>query len=87
MLTAAILVAGVKSNPALKEVFHWKILDFDFPDEAARKNALATGQFIPENNLPLGVEIWKDKLFITVPRWKSGIPASLTYVDLAGNQH
>jgi len=75
-------MAGGYANPALKEMFHWKQLDFHYPDEAAKKLAVSSGEFVVENNLPLGVEVWKNKLFVTVPRWKSGIPASLNYIDL-----
>lgn len=83
----AVVIAGVSANPALKEAFHWKQLDFEYPDEASRKAALASGEFVVENNLPLGVEAWKNKLFVTVPRWKSGIPASLTYIDINGKAY
>ncbi|XP_050514591.1 protein yellow isoform X2 [Diabrotica virgifera virgifera] len=66
----------------LQEHFQWNILDYEFPTEAIRRNALLTGRFKPENNLPVGMEIWQDKLFISVPRWKEGIPATLNYVPL-----
>lgn len=38
--------------------------------------------FIPQNNLPLGIAIWRDRLFVTMPRWKDGVPASLTSLPL-----
>ncbi|XP_072396946.1 protein yellow isoform X2 [Diabrotica undecimpunctata] len=66
----------------LQEHFQWNILDYEFPTEAIRRNALLTGRFKPENNLPVGIEIWQDKLFVSVPRWKEGIPATLNYVPL-----
>lgn len=58
----------------LQERFSWKALDFAFPDERTRQVALQTGGFIPENNLPVGIELWGDKLFVTVPRWRAGRP-------------
>ncbi|KAG8267511.1 hypothetical protein J6590_050076 [Homalodisca vitripennis] len=70
------------ADAVLKQVFHWRKLDFQYPDEASRNAAISSGEFVPENNLPLGLEVWKEKLFITIPRWKSGIPASLTYLDV-----
>lgn len=30
----------------------------------------------------MGANVWKNKLFITVPRRRSGIPSSLNYVPL-----
>ncbi|KAF7280602.1 hypothetical protein GWI33_005701 [Rhynchophorus ferrugineus] len=34
------------------------------------------------NNIPMGANVWKDKLFVTVPRRRSGIPSTLNYVPL-----
>uniref|UniRef100_A0A1A9WET6 Protein yellow n=1 Tax=Glossina brevipalpis TaxID=37001 RepID=A0A1A9WET6_9MUSC len=66
----------------LIEKFSWKQTEFDWPNPEAKQKAIESGQYIVENNLPLGVERWQNKLFITVPRWKSGVAASLNYVDL-----
>ena len=37
-----------------------------------------------EDNLPLGLEVAGDRLFITVPRWKRGVVASLNYIKING---
>lgn len=56
------------SAARLEERFAWKQVEFDWPDSAAEQEAIANGQYIKEHNLPLGVERWQNKLFITVPR-------------------
>ncbi|KAI4456295.1 protein yellow-related [Holotrichia oblita] len=66
----------------LRVAFHWKQLDFNYPSDDERQEAIRKGVFVPENNLPLGLEVYGDRLFVTVPRWKSGVPASLTYIKL-----
>ncbi|XP_030753269.1 protein yellow [Sitophilus oryzae] len=66
----------------LEEVFAWKELTFDWPNEDAKNAAIKDGEYVPENNLPLGLDRWKNKLFVTVPRWKNGVAASLAYVPL-----
>jgi hypothetical protein len=71
-------------NTKLEEVFHWNLVDFDYPDDTSRSKSIKSKQFIPENNLPLGLDVWKDKLFVTVPRWKPGVPSTLNYVSLRG---
>jgi hypothetical protein len=63
-------------------MFEWKELDFAYPSSRARQEAIESQSFIPSNNVPVGLEVWKNKLFITVPRWKRGVPASLAYVYL-----
>lgn len=57
-------VFGVK----LKEKFKWREVSFAWPSEDAKVAALNSGKYIVHNNLPLGLERWRDKLFITVPR-------------------
>ena len=76
------LVCCALANNPLKEVYSWKQVDFEYPDESARQEAIRSKEFIPENNLPLGIERWKNKLFVTFPRWKDGTAATLTYLDL-----
>lgn len=66
----------------LQEFFEWNIIDFEYPTDSHRTNAILTGKFKPENALPVGIEIWHDKMFISVPRWREGIPATLNYVPL-----
>ncbi|KAF5308060.1 hypothetical protein FQR65_LT06435 [Abscondita terminalis] len=66
----------------LRVAFQWKQVDFDYPSNETRQEAVNSREFVPENNLPLGLEVYQDRLFITVPRWKSGVPASLTYIKL-----
>lgn len=34
-------------------------------------------KFIPGNAVPLGIDIYDKRLFITTPRWKDGVPASI----------
>lgn len=70
-----------RSNP-FQTVFAWKGIDFLYPTQAAHARAIATGDFVPENNLPLGLGRSKDRLFVTLPRWKNGVPASLAWLPL-----
>jgi hypothetical protein len=75
-------VAAASLGP-FEELYAWKQLDFQFPNAAAREAAIASGDLIQKNNLPVGIEVWEDKLFVTVPRWKKGVPANLNYISLS----
>ncbi|GLV41824.1 yellow-b [Carabus blaptoides fortunei] len=66
----------------LRVAYEWKQVDYEFPTPEARQEAIDSREFIPENNLPLGLEVHGDRIFVTVPRWKSGVAASLTYFYL-----
>ncbi|KAH0954658.1 hypothetical protein HN011_004597 [Eciton burchellii] len=67
-------------GPAMELIYAWSTLDFEFDNIEARDNAIFEGTYIAENNLPLGLEVWHDKVFITLPKWKTGIPATLATV-------
>lgn len=64
-----IFAIGCASARKLEEKFSWKELDFAWPSEEAKQEALRSGKYIVNHNLPLGLDVWNDKLFITVPRW------------------
>ncbi|XP_067005600.2 dopaminechrome tautomerase [Anabrus simplex] len=69
-----------KSQSRLKELYSWRQIDFVFPSDSTRQAALTSGAYIPENNLPLGLEIWGDRIFVSLPKWKPGIPATLATI-------
>lgn len=80
----SLLLTAVHANDNLRVAYHWKQVDFNYPSAAARANAISSGSFIPENVIPVGLEVYKTRLFLTLPRWKTGVPASLVYIDMAG---
>ncbi|XP_003701307.1 yellow-f [Megachile rotundata] len=57
----------------------WNYVDFNFANESVRNALISCGEYIPENNMPLGMQVWNDKIFITVPRWKKGVISNLNY--------
>ncbi|XP_057331641.1 protein yellow-like isoform X2 [Microplitis mediator] len=65
---------------AMELIYAWKTVDYEFASDVAREQALLEKSFIPENNMPLGIEFWRDKVFITLPKWRPGVPATLTTV-------
>jgi hypothetical protein len=66
----------------LQERYSWNQLDFAFPNQRLKEQAISSGDYIPRNALPVGVEHWGNRLFVTVPRWRDGIPATLTYINM-----
>ncbi|XP_015591221.1 protein yellow isoform X2 [Cephus cinctus] len=69
------------AGPSMELVFSWDMVDFEFGSKEARRRAIFEGEYIPENCLPLGLELWRDKVFVTLPRWKEGIPVTLATVS------
>lgn len=74
-----------RNNP-FNIVYEWRQLDFEYPTFSQRQQAILSGDFIPSNNLPLGVDRWRNRLFITMPRWRNGVPASLASLPLPARE-
>ncbi|KAL1494199.1 hypothetical protein ABEB36_009833 [Hypothenemus hampei] len=85
LLIAIMIFAPLTANK-LNISYQWKILDFDFGSVEKRQAAIQEKSFVPENNLPLGLEVYKTRIFVTVPRWKFGVAASLAYFDRTNAQ-
>ncbi|CAO1372215.1 unnamed protein product [Diamesa hyperborea] len=80
-----LCVTAVAANDNLRVAYQWKQMDFEYPNIDTRQAAIQDKSFIQENIIPVGLEVYKDRLFITLPRWKTGVPASLAYIDLNDN--
>lgn len=69
LLSLVLLGSSIgRSRETLTEKFAWKALDFSWPSEEVKEAAIRDGSFIQDNNLPLAFDVWKDKIFVTVPR-------------------
>ncbi|CAO1438219.1 unnamed protein product [Diamesa tonsa] len=80
LVSCVVLICGLGvESKKLDEKYSWKELEFSWPSEAAKQEAITSGKYVQKNNLPLGVEVWKNKVFLTVPRWKTGVASSLNY--------
>lgn len=83
-LLSVVSLLAVVTADHLKVDYQWKQIDFEYPSEVERQTAIKSKNFIQENVIPVGLEVYKNRLFLTLPRWKLGVPASLAYIDLEG---
>jgi hypothetical protein len=72
-----LLCISIAGANILVEKFAWKELEFAWPSDEAKQTAIREGNFIPSNNLPLAFDVWRDKMFLTVPRCESNNSISL----------
>lgn len=80
------LLSNVHSAIPLQGKYSWNTVDFTFPSPEARQEAIDAGKFIPVNNLPLGIETYKGRTFVTLPKWKPGIPATLAVIPAGSGE-
>ncbi|XP_058980702.1 protein yellow [Musca domestica] len=85
LLTLAFVATTIEANDNLRVAYEWKEMDFKYANSELRWQAIENFEFKPENVIPFGIEIYKTRLFVTLPRWREGVPASLAYLDLNDN--
>ncbi|BFZ25280.1 hypothetical protein BsWGS_28319 [Bradybaena similaris] len=91
-----LLVAAAVTAPAFAQTFgeahlmyDWRTLEFVWPSEAEKSEAIRNGSFVPERNLLAGIKVYKNNVFLTIPRWTwtSGHPITLAKVVTVEGQH
>lgn len=56
----------------------WSQLDFDWDEQHNKTEYLESQLFIPSNNALAGINVDSNQnVYLTVPRWKSGVPGTL----------
>jgi sugar lactone lactonase YvrE len=67
-------------------LFEWTSLDYTWSSTAERDQAIANSDFIVENCALTSVKYWQDTYYVTVPRWREGVPATLNKVVVVNGQ-
>jgi hypothetical protein len=57
VLLLLCLTISCASTKKLEEKYSWKQIQYDWPSEEIKQEAIKSGAYIEENNLPLGVEV------------------------------
>lgn len=78
------LVLGHGDHGDAEALFRWKTIEYDWPSRVAKETALTDRSFIPLNNAINGIRIYNDRIFVTVPRLRPGIPSNLNTLVNAG---
>lgn len=60
-----------------EEKFHWNVIDIAWPSDEVKTNVFDRNEYIPVNNALAGIKLWKGMMYLTVPRWKPGVPVTL----------
>ncbi|CAH0719376.1 unnamed protein product, partial [Brenthis ino] len=89
-LTVFLAANGSQSSyfqrKAIGTLYRWKQIDFAFPTPQHRQRAIQTGQFNQINVIPLGIERWRNRVFVSTPRWKKGVPATLSSLPVTAQE-
>ena len=58
----------------------WKYINYTWPDEETYKSAVKNKSYIQRNNVVSGVRIYKDRIYLSTPRWLNGVPVALNSI-------
>ena len=62
-----------------QELYRWKAIDVAWP--SSQDHAYERNEYIPSNNPIAGIKIWRNHIYLTVPRWKDGVPVTLGVIS------
>ncbi|XP_053393711.1 protein yellow-like [Mercenaria mercenaria] len=61
-------------------VYELAFVDYDWNYASEKQEAIRNGDYVVENNLIAGVKVYKNDVFVTVPRWRFGVPSTLNKI-------
>lgn len=79
ILTLAFIYAKAQNTCDLVE---WTGGQFDWPNEATKSIYKSSGRYIPKNVIATRAQIFKDDVFVALPRYKPGVPVTLARVGI-----
>ncbi|XP_053671737.1 L-dopachrome tautomerase yellow-f2-like [Anopheles nili] len=91
-LLYSLLVFGSLATE-FEKVFEWKQMSYaDLPDSSTGQDGIVFPRIMTEmenetfqayNNVPMGASVHKNRLFLSIPRRRPGVPATLNVIDLS----
>lgn len=79
LLCLAAFATLANGQRKVEEVLKWQQVQFDVPQSVLE----AENGYIPINNIPMSGVHYKNRVFVTVPRRRWGIPSTLNVIDIA----
>src|SRR5690349_19040995 len=64
-------VAGQTSGGRV--LYEWTTVEYEWQSEEQKERYLTELLYIPSNNAMAGIKVWKDNIYVTVPRWRPGL--------------
>ncbi|XP_077299265.1 protein yellow-like [Arctopsyche grandis] len=76
-----------RKREQFRVIYEWNTLNFTWPSNEAYQTAVNTSQYVPKNVLVSGLKIFGDKMYVTVPRIKEGVPATLAWIPATPSEN
>lgn len=66
-------------------VFEWSHINFTWKSRSQYTKALQRRSYIPENIMPGGIKFYQNWLYISLPKFRNGVPATMTFLPIDTN--
>lgn len=76
-LLLMVLVTVTVCHEPFQVIFQWNTTNVVWPSEEEEQYAVTHNEYIPANNFIAGIKFWNGKMYLTIPRWKDGVPVTL----------
>lgn len=82
-LTTSVAYALTSTILTTPSVFaEWSVLNYTWDATHTHSNYIETNQYIPQNCALAGIAVDKEgSVYVTVPRWRTGVPATLNKLE------
>ena len=77
VIFAVFLAVAQCYHDSFRVIFQWKYINFTWPSSEARELAISGSQYRPENIAISGIKVWKGQMYLTIPRYRRGVPVTL----------
>jgi Major royal jelly protein len=86
LVFASLLSLGGISTASVTVKYAFTVVNYTWDESHKYAEYLSSSRYIPENNLIAGINVLSDsEIFLTVPRWRNGIPATLNRLNIETN--
>ncbi|XP_065339304.1 protein yellow-like isoform X2 [Cloeon dipterum] len=85
LATALLALTAASANTLnFSVVYQWNKIDYAWPTDSSKAQALSLGRYQPEHNAPAGLAVLGQRVFVSVPRYLQGVPSTLNWLPSNG---
>ncbi|VEN46953.1 unnamed protein product [Callosobruchus maculatus] len=85
-LTEIFAINNVSHYNVFETAWSWSYVNYTWPSTEAYLTALATLRYVPENVMLAGPRIHNGKVYVAMPKFRSGVPATLGYFNILSSE-
>ena len=82
LVTLILLLPALRAERFSPRVhLEWKYVNYTWPSAEAYERAVRDGSYVKERNMVSGIKVWRERVYLAIPRLRSGVPVTLAVVS------